>query len=451
MCYYRYTVHSYKNVCKEVGKVGKKQVEVEAAAQETKQEKKTKDRGGRCYMYAQQIRHLPPHLRTDALLRGYLADNLPRGAQWAYVVHDKDYYLPEHEAQNPEHKAGTPREPHIHISVYLPNAKTITAMAACIGDKPQYVQKFTGDNGKQNLFSYLIHATEGSKLDGKYEYPFSEVQSNFDFDNYVKGISTAIKGANIDRDTVRMQVLAGDLRMIDFVMRDDLMAFYLQNKTYVGNLIDAMYKRQMNEAKKDGDKVKVIYMQGAEGSGKSTFARRYALKHYRDYAISSSHNDAVQDYLGQDVMIFDDARPGDFSASDWLKLLDPYNNNCSVCSRYYNKYLNVKCIIVTTTAAFEEFFVYAPRKESDSLAEPVGQFMRRFDFVVKCVATDTADIRGTHAEIYEIEPCREYSKRVGNSMVGYRWRLKEKPSGVTDMVIAAKHEKSKLVAGEFDV
>lgn len=440
-----------------MSKKGKVTVSAEAADKgaEEKNGKTKPDRGTRTYMYTQQLRHLPPHLRTEPLLKAHMESNLPRGTQWAYVIHDKDYYTPEDEAANPAHKAGTPKEYHIHVSIYLPNAKTVTAMAACIGDKPEYVQIFEDRNGKnsakQNMFSYLIHATEGSKYDGKYEYPFSEVKSNFDYENYVKGISTAIKGREIDRDMVRMQVLSGELRMIDFVMKDDLMAFYLKNKTYVSNLIDAMYKRRMNEAKKDGDKVKVIYMQGAEGSGKSTFARRYAKKHYRDYAVSSSHNDAVQDYMGQDVMIFDDARPGDFSASDWLKLLDPYNNNCSVCSRYYNKYLNVKCIIVTTTAPFEEFFVYAPRKESERLAEPVGQFMRRFDFVVKCTATDTADILGTHAEIYEIESCTPESRRVGNAMVDYRWRVKAKPSAVTDMVIYEKHERSKLVAGEFDL
>lgn len=431
-----------------------KPVEVDEKPVDEKAEaksKKKKDRGCRTYMYEQQLKYLPEHLNTMPKMWAYLSDNLPRGTQFAVAIHDKDYYLPEHEAANPAHKAGTPRAPHVHVSIYLPNTKTISAMAACIGDKPQQVVPFKGDNAKQNLFSYLIHATEGSKADGKYEYSFSDVKSNFDYESYVKGISTAIKGASIDRDTVRMQVLSGELRMIDFVMQDDLMAFYLQNKTYVGNLIDAMYKRRMNEAKKDGDKVKVIYMQGPEGSGKSTYARRYALKHYRDYAISSSHNDAVQDYLGQDVMIFDDARPGDFSASDWLKLLDPYNNNCSVCSRYYNKYLNVKCIIVTTTTAFEDFFVFAPKKESETLAEPVGQFMRRFDFVVKCTATDTADVIGTHAEIYEIEACKPYGRRVGNAVVDYRWKLKDAPSGVSNMIIREKHERSKLVAGEFDV
>lgn len=406
----------------------------------------------RTFMYQQQIGYLPAHLNKVEKLNTFLVDNLPRGTQWAWVIHDKDYYLPEHEAANPQHKAGTPRAPHLHISIYLPNTKSISAMAKCIGDKENTITKFTGDNAKQNLFSYLVHKTEGSKADGKYVYSYDEIHTNFDYKSYVEGISTAIKSAIIDKDTVMQQVLQGKLRMIDFIMKDDLMSFYLKNKTYVTNLIDSYYKRRMNALKDDDNAVEIIYVEGKEGSGKSSWARKYALKNYRDYAVSSSHNDSVQDYLGQDVMLFDDARPGDFNASDWLKLLDPYNNNCSVCSRYYNKYLNVKCIIITTTTPFEEFFVYAPRKECASLADPVGQFMRRFKFVVKCTGTDTADIIGVHANIHEIHMLQSAKmKRVGDNTVEYRWAVCEKPIKETDVVIKAKHERLAINTDKFDL
>src|SRR5699024_5027104 len=91
--------------------------------------------------------------------------------------------------------------------------------------------------------------------------------------------------------------------------------------------------------------------------------------------------DSVQDYMGEPVAIFDDARPSDFTASDWLKMLDPYNNKSSIASRYYNKYLSVKSIIITATTPFEEFFVYA--KDKGGVDEPVSQFMRRFQAVIK--------------------------------------------------------------------
>lgn len=406
----------------------------------------------RTYMYQQQVSYLPQHLNTYAKMQTFLEDNMPRGTQWAFINHNKDYYLPEHEQADPQHKAGTPRAEHIHISLYFPNAKSLQSVAKIMGDKENTITRFAGQNAKQNLFSYLVHKTEGSKMDGKHEYGYSEVVSNFDYKSYVEGVKVAINSAKIDKDTVMQQVLSGKLRMIDFMNDDNLMAFYLKNKSYVTNLIDAYYKRQMNRLKDKDDAVEVIYVQGLEGSGKSTWARKYATKKYRDYAVSSSHNDAVQDYLGQDVMIFDDARPGDFNASDWLKLLDPYNNNCSVCSRYYNKYLNVKCIIITTTTPFEEFFVYAPKKESVTLAEPVGQFMRRFDYVIKCTRTDVADIIGVHSDFYRVNDLQKPEvKTVGNNVVTYRFALDDKPFHSTDTNIARKHKQRQVNLADFDL
>lgn len=404
----------------------------------------------RLYMYQQQVGYLPEHFARSDGINAFLNDNLPRGSKWAWICHDKDIYLPEHEQANAQHKAGTPKAPHIHIAIELPNAKSISAMAKLMQDKENTITRFLGQNAKQNLFSYLIHKTEGSKNDGKHAYTYSEVQSNFDYAAYVEGVKTAMEAAKIDKEMVMQQVLRGDLRMIDFINNDDLMTFYLRNKAYVTNLIDAYYKRRMNALKDKKDAVEVLYVQGGEGTGKSTWARKYASKKYRDYAVSSSHNDAVQDYLGQDVMIFDDARPGDFNASDWLKLLDPYNNNCSVCSRYYNKYLNVKCIIVTTTTPFEEFFVYAPRKESADFAEPVGQFMRRFKCVVKCVKMETADIVGVHASVHGVSPLSiPVKKIVGENIVEYHWKVEETPKFENDVVIAAKHERLEINENDF--
>lgn len=430
----------------------------------------------RTYMYVQQLKYLPPHLSDKNKIKQYLDDNLPKGSQYAFIVHDKDYYLPEHEEAERKRlgtqwddnrcnitesrddyinnhltvKAGAPREPHLHVSIYLPNTKTISAMASCIGDAQNRIEKFTGPNAKQNLFSYLVHKTEGSKLDGKYEYSFSEVVSNFDYEAYINGVSVAIASKKHDKDTIMQKVIKGDLRMIDFVMDDELMLFYLNNKTFVTSLIDSAYKRKMNENKK-ADSVKVIYIEGAAGSGKSTYARKYALEHYRDYCISSSHNDAVQDYLGQEVMIFDDARPGDFNASDWLKLLDPYNNNCSICSRYYNKYLAVKCIIITTTIPFEQFFVYAPKKESSNLAEPVSQFMRRFKNVIKATRAERGDILYTDLDIFTVQPCTKFQRKINDDYIDYTYRLSDKSAHVEIMIAPLHPHESEIDINEFEI
>lgn len=396
-------------------------------------------RGYRTFMYTCNYTEVPQHFKTEESVNSYLSDNMPKGTQWAWICHWQDVYTEEDERNNSNHKAGAKKAPHIHISVYLPNAKSIPAMAKCFGDdRIQNTQKFTGDNAKQNVFSYLVHKTEGSKLDGKFIYDYKDVRTNFNYETYVESVGTAIASAKLDKDMVQAMILSGELRFIDFIMNDMYTSFYLANKTFVTTAIDTLYKRRMND--RNRDKVTVLYIQGEAGSGKTHYAKHYALKNYRDYCISSSSNDSTQDYLGQDVMIFDDARPSDFCASDWLKLLDPFNNESSVNSRYYNKYLAVKCIIITSVTPFEEFFVYSPQKDSSDLLEPVGQFMRRFDYVLKAYRVEEADILSTLLNVYNIEPCKKAIElQVGNRYVKYVHKLSDVPVKTLKNVIGRIH------------
>ena len=92
--------------------------------------------------------------------------------------------------------------------------------------------------------------------------------------------------------------------------------------------------------------MKIIFIHGDSGSGKSTYAELYAKmlcekKGYRDFARSSASNDIMQDYMGEDIFILDDYRDVDEmtgkaeSLSDTLKMLDPHYASSSK-SRYTN-------------------------------------------------------------------------------------------------------------------
>lgn len=408
----------------------------------------------RSFMYTQQLIHLSGNMQPyGTILESYLNDHLPKGTDWAYIVHDKDYYTLEDEKKDPKRLAGSPKESHVHIAMYLPNAKTISALASDLNVKPNYITKFSGRNGKQNLFSYLVHKTEGSKLDGKYEYGYEEVVTNFEYKHYVEGVASSLTTASMEKATIQQMIMNGELRFIDFVMNPKYQGFYLNNKTFVTNCIDMRYKQLMNlrGEDEDGDEkspIEIIYIEGAEGSGKTYYARAYANNYYRDYCVSSSQNDVTQDYLGQDVMIFDDARPNDFTASEWLKILDPYNNQSTVSSRYYNKFLAVKCIILTTTTPFEEFFVYA--KGKGSVDEPVGQFMRRFTYVIKCKRLEELGLLYTTGNIYEVEACKTPTFRfVGDTRVNYRFEIQ--PTGETfkTMIANMNANQKKKPSGRF--
>ena len=83
-------------------------------------------------------------------------------------------------------------------------------------------------------------------------------------------------------------------------------------------------------------------------------------------------------YQGQDVLILDDLRPSVMSLSDLLKMLDN-NTNSTVKSRYHNKLLECKTIIITSVMPLEDFFhnVFSEQPES------IVQFKRRCKFYFK--------------------------------------------------------------------
>ena len=65
------------------------------------------------------------------------------------------------------------------------------------------------------------------------------------------------------------------------------------------------------------------------------------------------------------------------TASDWLKLLDPYMIS-PISARYHNKIGSAKVIIITSTKKPIPFFEIA--KENDN--EDSGQFVRRIDYLI---------------------------------------------------------------------
>lgn len=372
----------------------------------------------RSLMYVQQTKYLMNRFKDKDAIMKHLETHFA-DAEWAYILHDKDI------------ENGVPKEDHIHIGFYFDNARSPQSVAGLMGDGAQTVEVFTGRWAKNNMFAYLIHATAGAIEEGKHQYSETEVTANFDYIKFMGNVKSTADAKKLDIEDIQARIISGDIILKDFFVNGklgDVSAtglFYTNNKAKIDKAIETRYRIQMSA--REEINLEVIYIQGAAGSGKTTIAKEYAERKYGDYFITGSSNDAVQDYMGEPVAIFDDARPSDFDASDWLKMLDPYNNKSTVTSRYYNKYLAVKCIIVTTTTPFEEFFVYAKNKAG--VDEPVSQFMRRFKVVIK-VTPEKDDIGREFAvgQLYAVEkmvnpdPMKQ-KRMVGNSMVAYEHEL----------------------------
>ena len=106
---------------------------------------------------------------------------------------------------------------------------------------------------------------------------------------------------------------------------------------------------------------------------------------------------------GEEILLLDDVRGDSLTASDWLKLLDPYNIS-PISARYHNKMGAARVIVITSTKHPLEFFF----KTKGNEIEDLSQFIRRFDSLI------TID---NNAETTTIRYFQSLPKRVANRRV----------------------------------
>ena len=95
------------------------------------------------------------------------------------------------------------------------------------------------------------------------------------------------------------------------------------------------------------------------------------------------------------------------SASDWLKLLDPYNITPS-SARYSNKTVAARVIVITSEKDPIEFFYYT-RTGGGDRSEALDQFIRRIQALVQVVP---------YGELFENNQYRiSTSEKVGSHLV----------------------------------
>lgn len=101
-------------------------------------------------------------------------DKLKSNYDYAYILHDKDFYLEDEydKEGNLKHAKGEIKKPHWHVVINVgPNARWNTAIASELGITPNYVEKC----GKlDRALEYLIHFNEPDK----YHYELDEVHGN---------------------------------------------------------------------------------------------------------------------------------------------------------------------------------------------------------------------------------------------------------------------------------
>lgn len=132
---------------------------------------------------------------------------------------------------------------------------------------------------------------------------------------------------------------------------------------------------QKRKYEMENKNVKVIFIEGEAGSGKSTFAKSLAIENKKTYCVSSSSNDVMQDYTCEDYLILDDLRESSFSFEDLLKLLDNFVIS-TVKSRYVNKLFLGEYIVITSAKPLCEWY--------RNTNEDRKQLFRRISMFARC-------------------------------------------------------------------
>ena len=301
---------------------------------------------------------------TDNLTEEQIKEGLNHSGikRYAYILHDKDV-----------------ANPHWHVVINAPDNNTkITTIAKWFKVPENFVSVVRGKNGFIDMCKYLTHANKPEK----YRYDDSEVKANFDWRKGVNQLQKERRQLKEDEkqdqqklENILRRILNGEIREYNKTSEIDGL-FYIKHS----NPIEKAFQWRMESMLQRKDRnMNVFYLEGESEAYKTVFAKKTCEKNGWSYYISSSSNDPLENYKGEDVIILDDLRSSTVELADLVKMLD--SHTCStVKSRYRNKVLaECKAIFITTVMPLNLFYKNVFKDEID----PIKQFKRRCQVYIK--------------------------------------------------------------------
>lgn len=249
-----------------------------------------------------------------------------------------------------KHDKDLPREPHYHCFVAMANARTIEDIAKHCKVEEQYINFV---KNWKNAMAYAFHMTAKSEQDGKYKYDATAVVG-------LNGVSLdqVFETAQSYKEKNEYDVVVKELlyKYGDCGISKNELLRKLTSQDFDKHYSTYKHMRELRVEKVRNREMKVIYITGASGTGKTTLAKYFARVYNYDVFVSGSGADVLDGYDKEECIILDDLRGDIFKKAELFKLTDN-NTNSSVKSRFKNKDISFcKLMIITSVKAPQNLY-----------------------------------------------------------------------------------------------
>lgn len=345
----------------------------------------------------------------------------------AYAIkHDKDTSVGFDSVTNST--TSELKEPHIHALLKFSKGATLTDLAEKIGLAEQYLEKAkSGRYGYDNLLAYLIHAKDKDKYQYSPDEVFTLIGKNYleiyhqRKESWLKGkAKKEVQKSFEDIDFLIDNILNENITKNDILLDKKYHTPYIVHKTRINDAFKTVGEikgaRTKDELENGEFKKTILFIYGNSGLGKSRFAKELAkdiiqmakLNNKKWQSITTAGTNMFDEVNGEEILLLDDVRGDSLTASDWLKVLDPYNIS-PVSARYQNKIGAAKVIIITSSKHPLAFFYYT----KGNAYEDLSQYVRRIEHLATLKGTSEKPI------FYESHPVRtmNYKRRIPE--IGY--------------------------------
>lgn len=219
---------------------------------------------------------------------------------------------------------------HIHLVITFDKAKRSNSVAKLLGNC--HVEEMRGN--KEQADDYI---NKRGKFEEKGE---AILLKNGNIDKIVNN-----RGKRTDYEEFDKKVKEGTLNLNEFLLS-------LANETEVRNF-EARYARLLKSQVKPFRNVKVIYVEGESGSGKSKGAMELYPDAFRA-SVAEKTNFPFNGYMGEKVLWLDELRPDVFGHAELMQILDGYKMNVDV--KYGQMPALWETVIITSRMPFDEWY-----------------------------------------------------------------------------------------------